>query len=168
MSQFIFMRHAQSTANLRRLCAGASSDHPLTPKGQLQAMMAAQTLRKMHLPISRIIHSPQPRAHQTALICAHQLGLMLQDMHSDEELREQHFGAWEGRVIDELEHEFAHRLDPPEGESKQGLRQRILRATARIVDLATEDATRLTLVVSHGVFWHEMYHYFDEDRKSVV
>jgi broad specificity phosphatase PhoE len=87
-----------------------------------------------------VVSSDLQRAHQTAELLASRLGCPLR---GDRDLRELHFGAWEGRTWAEIE-----RADParyasfmrnwrsaraPGGESYAELAERVQRALTRIV-----------------------------------
>ena len=68
----IFIRHAQSTANARRIWQG-QLDFPLSPLGQEQASKAGESLRGT--PVASVYSSPLSRAAETARIIAGTVGL---------------------------------------------------------------------------------------------
>ena len=70
-----------------------SKDIPLNATGLAQAAEAAQRLK--NLPITKIVASPQIRAWDTANIIAAVFNLAV---HQEPDLRERHFGDYEGRA----------------------------------------------------------------------
>lgn len=78
--------------------------------------------------------------------------------HPIRELRELHFGSWEGAVYEELKHDDAYRrwlddpfsLKPPGGESFNEFTGRLDRAWETIVGSALENNGRSAAVVTHG------------------
>ncbi len=65
MKQLYFMRHGESEANARNICAG-HTDVPLTVLGRKQAVRAGHHIKESHIPIDLIISSPLQRALATA------------------------------------------------------------------------------------------------------
>jgi len=86
-----FLRHGESTANLRKEFSNDHSKHPLTGKGAIQARAAARDMQG--LPIDRIYTSPVLRAVQTARILSDELKAPLE---ITEALREWSVGIYEG------------------------------------------------------------------------
>lgn len=110
-----------------------SSDEPLSAEGEAQ--MRAVLARLPGPPITRIASSPLQRCRSFAEGLASERGLPL-DIVPD--LREMHFGRWEGMSRDEAAADdpavfarFQLRDDdsaPPEGETLGAFRQRVLHA----------------------------------------
>lgn len=96
-TRLLLLRHGQSPMSVKRLYSGSASDPSLTDVGLAQAANAAEFLRREvdagKWDISAIVASPQARAQQTAEAAANALGL---DIHTEQDLRETDFGAWEG------------------------------------------------------------------------
>ena len=145
------VRHGQSTWNERSLIQGQNDDAELTPRGQSEALSAAQTLKS--LGFTHIVSSDLRRARQTAEIIATELEL---DVRSDLRLRERCFGALEGQPLEFLGPASSGITDgvlidpdarPAGGES---FRDVVIRAGSFLDDtLDTLGDTRL-LVVTHG------------------
>lgn len=158
------VRHGQAEGNQEHRYIGWS-DPPLTALGQAQALALAELLRAE--PIRRVIASDRVRAIETARPIAAALGrppggnllrgsnrILLggcPQVEIDPDLRELHFGRWEGRSPDELWAQERERYEawlndpasaPPGGESLSSFRERILAAYGR----AGEGA----LLVTHG------------------
>ena len=89
-------RHGESEYNAKRIIQG-HIDTDLTPKGVVQARLAAEELKSF--PIERIFTSDLRRAYRTAQIIADVLGL---EVEVDKRLREMHFGEWEGLTYDHI------------------------------------------------------------------
>lgn len=87
------MRHGQSVANQKREIA--TDDVPLTEVGRIQAKEAAAGLR--NIGITRIFHSPLPRAAETAKIIAKEIWLHDDNVVALDDLRERNFGSLEGK-----------------------------------------------------------------------
>lgn len=91
----LLIRHAESTDNVAALYGG-SRDAPLTAHGVLQTKRLASHLVQSGLDLRRIFSSPLQRAAKTAqAICDARGGEDLL-VTPRAELREKHFGNWEG------------------------------------------------------------------------
>lgn len=114
----VLLRHGHTAHTEANLISGSSGEDPdLSELGLLEAKRAADTVKPLlnHFglpPISKIYHSPQKRALQTAKAVAARYDL---DMVADARLREIGFGAWEGVFMDTLA-----ALDPKEVETWRG------------------------------------------------
>ena len=89
------LRHGQTEYNLERRIQGRL-DSPLTSLGREQAAAQGAKLRELIGDPSgfEIIASPQPRAHESALIVREALGLD-RPVITDARLQEVHCGSWE-------------------------------------------------------------------------
>lgn len=129
-----------------------SSDVALSDEGWQQ--MHASVNRLAQSPWDAIVSSPLQRCHAFAEKLSADTGLPLR---VDDDWRELSFGAWEGRLREEIFREDgaaakAFYLDPagsppPGGESGEELQQRVLAAWQRALDDASD---RRVLVVTHG------------------
>jgi broad specificity phosphatase PhoE len=90
---FYFLRHGQTDWNVEGRFQG-HSDIPLNATGLSQARAAALALACC--PIDIVVASPLVRAARTAEIVNERLG---KPILFDDELKERHFGAFEGLVI---------------------------------------------------------------------
>jgi broad specificity phosphatase PhoE len=150
-----FVRHGESTANLRREFCNTGVKHPLTENGVEQARAVAGALSG--LPVERIYTSPLWRAVQTARILAETLQTPLEIA---EALREWSVGIYEGttdpagwalhrQVQDDW---FIHsRLDSrmPGGESYLEIQERFVPFMEGLVRDG-KDADRNIVLVAHG------------------
>jgi broad specificity phosphatase PhoE len=127
------------------------SDPPLTPTGRRQARAAAEALAA--LPVAALYASDLRRARATAALAARRLGLEVQCL---KELRERHFGAWEGTAVSELARREPEALAalwgdaafaPPGGESMDALGVRVLEA---VDGLVTRHRGGTVAVFGHG------------------
>lgn len=90
------IRHAQSELNAKNILQG-SMDSELTDKGQSQAQLIGRHLAQEN--IATIITSPAVRAHATATVIRNKIHVPLV---LEKDLRECHFGDFEGRNKDTL------------------------------------------------------------------
>jgi len=143
MTTILLARHGETDWNLNRRVQG-HSDTPLNDTGRAQAQALGEELAGER--IDAVYSSDLVRAHETARAVAEPRGLGVTAIR---DLRERHFGTWEGMTDDEI---FA-RFDPtPEtswgdGETREEMAERVLDALRRIA--ATHPGSRV-LVVSHG------------------
>ncbi len=160
MVRFNLIRHGKTRWNLEKRIQG-EADVPLSTEGRLQVASWCACLDK--IPLDLILSSPMARARATAEILGQHLGLTVV---MAEQLREQAFGRWQGKRIDDIRQaspgtvEFQESLGwqfcPPEGEPRHGVLKRSL---AALEEAATRLKGRRILVVTHnGVIRSLVYH----------
>jgi len=143
MTTILLARHGETDWNLNRRVQG-HSDTPLNDTGRAQAQALGEELAGER--IDAVYSSDLVRAHETARAVAQPRGLGVTAIR---DLRERHFGTWEGLTDDEI---FA-RFDPTpdtswgDGETREEMAERVIDALRRIA--ATHPGSRV-LVVSHG------------------
>ena len=145
------IRHAESVWNSERRVQGTCLEVPLSPVGREQAQLLGKRL--INLPFTHVYCSPAERALETARIA---LGddrpiTVVDDLH------ELGLGAWEGRLISEIEAERPGAIDgwyrDPASIRIEGMeeierfRRRALAAIGGIVDAS---GTGNVVVVTHG------------------
>jgi len=154
------IRHGKTQWNLEKKIQG-EKDIPLSLQGRSQVMGWSFFLKDSSLDL--ILSSPMARARETAEILGKNLGL---EIVTDENIREQSFGLWEGRSIDEIRREFPEVVEeqermgwnfsPPGGEARHEVLKRALGAMeaagARFKDL------NLLVVTHQGVINSLVYH----------
>jgi probable phosphoglycerate mutase len=121
----------------------------ITEQGRVQAVSAAEKIRRLYRP-AHVITSPYTRALQTAEIIARALKLPMAVEHG---LREQSYGALAGLPYDAVfttagynpQRVWAWR--PPNGESLEDVRERVVPVFER---LAAQHHNMEVVVVSHG------------------
>ena len=101
---FYFLRHGQTDWNAQGRFQG-HTDVALNELGLSQAQLAARALAGC--PIDIIVASPLIRALKTAAIVAEHLN---KPLFVDSALKERHFGALEGLVVDEVKRKLG--LEP--------------------------------------------------------
>ncbi|NVJ60113.1 MAG: histidine phosphatase family protein [Gammaproteobacteria bacterium] len=146
---FYIIRHGETEWNTVRRLQG-ELDSPLTSNGLVQAQLAAERLAKFDL--NHIVSSPVGRALKTATLISEKLNL---NLSTDKELRERHFGNWQGCYFDSLKDEphfnaiFEQLTDhcPPNGESAVGCVNRVKNT---IIKLASEFSGKRIGLVTHG------------------
>jgi broad specificity phosphatase PhoE len=143
VTTILLVRHGETDWNVGRRVQG-HSDVPLNETGQAQARALAEELAGV--PIDAVYSSDLLRAHETARIVAEPRGL---DVTAIRDLRERHFGTWEGLTDDEIFARFPHAVNGPwgDGETREQMAERVFGALHRIAE--THAAGRV-LVVSHG------------------
>ena len=146
MTTILLARHGETDWNVQRRVQG-HSDTPLNDTGRVQARALAEELAGE--PIDAVFSSDLMRAHETARIVAEPRGL---DVTAIRDLREKHFGTWEGLTDQEIHVRFPGTEDRSwrdwgDGETREEMAERVLAALRRIAD--THPDARV-LVVSHG------------------
>jgi broad specificity phosphatase PhoE len=144
VTQILLVRHGETDWNLDRRLQG-HSDRPLNDTGREQSRALAVELADERL--DAVYSSDLSRARETAEIVAGTHGLEVTTL---EELRERHFGSWEGLSDDEIHERFPEEIANGtlgDGEPREEMDRRVLQALKRI---ATEHPNGTVLVVSHG------------------
>jgi broad specificity phosphatase PhoE len=139
MTELVLARHGQSCGNLDH---SLGPDTDLTDLGRKQAARLREWLIKQDYDFTMIYCSTLRRARQTAeIVNAHlELGIVF-----DPDLRES-----EGDHLSELplrSHPLDAESQPPFGPQYEAIRERVMRATARILD---ENPEGRVLVVAHA------------------
>jgi probable phosphoglycerate mutase len=151
ITTFRLLRHGQTEHTLQRRFSGGSSDPALTEVGHRQADVTARHLATAG-PIDLIVSSPLQRARQTAAAVGAALAV---DVVIDEDLRECHFGVWDGLTFEEVRTGWPDELAgwlaspakaPPRGESMREVATRVSAAQERLLD---RHAGQNVLVVAH-------------------
>lgn len=142
-------RHGETPGNREMRYLG-SVDQPLAPGGLEQAERLAEALRP--LPLAAVYASPLRRAADTGSRIAAARGL---DLRTEERLREQCFGAWEGLTRNEVlerDRDLLLRWEadlgtaPPGGEALSAVQERML---ALVEDVRRDHAGSWIALVSH-------------------
>jgi phosphoserine phosphatase len=143
MTTILLVRHGETDWNRERRVQG-HSDTPLNETGRTQARALLEEI--VGEEIDAVYSSDLLRAHETARIVAEARGL---EVTAIRDLRERHFGSWEGLTGDEILVRFPDAADGPwgDGETKQEMRRRVLDALQRIAEAHPDGRV---LVVSHG------------------
>jgi probable phosphoglycerate mutase len=143
MTTILLARHGETDWNAERRVQG-HSDTPLNETGRAQARALGDELAEE--PFDAVYSSDLLRAHETARIVAQRRGL---EVTAIRDLRERHFGTWEGLTDDEILVRFpeAHSGAWGDGETRDEMAQRVFDALQRIAE--THPSGRV-LVVSHG------------------
>ena len=144
MATILLVRHGETDWNAERRVQG-HSDTPLNATGRAQARALARELA--HETIDAVYSSDLLRAHETARIVAESRGL---EVTAIRDLRERHFGTWEGLTDDEIFARFPEAATGGswgDGETREEMADRVFAALERIADA---HVGRRVLVVSHG------------------
>jgi alpha-ribazole phosphatase len=147
------IRHGQTVWNMEKRFQG-QSDTALDESGEDQARLLMERMRE--IPIDLIVSSDLIRARRTAEILAESRGLKVTE---DPDLREIHFGIWEGLRIDEVQSKdprtfetWVHNpgaLRIPDAETFQEVQDRAAAALERWI--ALYPGKTLALVTHGGV-----------------
>ncbi len=143
MTTFLLARHGETDWNFERRVQG-HADRPLNDTGRAQAQALADELATE--PLDAVYSSDLVRAHETARIVADRKGL---EVTALPDLREKHFGSWEGLTDREVLARFPDAQRGPWGdaETSEEVARRVLAALRRIADAHPDGRV---LVVSHG------------------
>jgi broad specificity phosphatase PhoE len=152
---FYFLRHGQTDWNIDARFQG-HTDMPLTAYGITQAHEAAERLADCGIDL--IVASPLVRASKTAEIVAQRIA---KPLTFDDELKERHFGAFEGLVVNEVKarfglqpHERLVRHLPPDAEQWHETCARAVRVFTKWLDRHPD---RTLLFVSHSGLFDALY-----------
>jgi broad specificity phosphatase PhoE len=143
-TKILFARHGETDWNRERRVQG-HTDRPLNETGREQAAALADELESVR--VDAVYASDLARAQETAQIVAERLGLPITTLS---ELREKHFGTWEGLTDEEVLVRFPHARERGpwgDGETSEAMSERVVTAVRRI---AREHPDGQVLVVSHG------------------
>jgi broad specificity phosphatase PhoE len=149
--KYLFLRHAETDVSDRREWHG-SSDPPLSEKGRVHAITAADRLHDLHHKIMTVICSDFSRAVETASVFGAVFDCVVL---SSPLLRERYLGEWEGRTQDEIERLWPGLMEawragricgPPGGETDDEVTLRVKRALSEYACHGSEP----TLVISHA------------------
>ncbi len=151
MVKFGLIRHARTRWNLEKKIQGGKNI-PLSPEGIKEANLWGEILSKKKYDL--LLTSPTIRAEQTSQIISHKINV---NIEFDRDLREQNFGAWEGkRIIDirkrypgeiEFQESRGWKFCPPGGES----RIRVLKRVSRAMEKAAKNFNeKHVLIVAHN------------------
>ena len=146
MSKLYITRHGQTIWNVEGKVCGAT-DIELTELGHKQACELGEYIKSnSDIHIDEIVASPLKRAENTARYISETAGI---SMHTDERIREQNFGKYEGggrKAEDFLEakKDFVNSFDGGEA---------MLRVAQRVYNLLDElkaDKDKTYLIVAHN------------------
>lgn len=152
MPKWFLVRHGETDWNVEGRAQG-HSDTPLNETGRLQAKCISDRLSAVQF--AAAYASDLPRVVETANTILNSHDTPLQAMI---ELREKHFGTWDGKTFKQIEAEdpksYARLFEddiafaPPGGESDSDLIYRVKLAVERLKQAHDKDEN--ILVVSHG------------------
>lgn len=154
-TRLLLLRHGETQANRELRYIGSGTDNELSEQGFRQAELLATALA--NLPVRAVYSSPLRRTYQTALPIAASHKLKVQEL---QELREMHFGSWEGLTRAEVaarsEQDALHLQDwhrdpltaPPGGESMGMVQQRVQAVVERLAQIHEQQTI---VLVTHVV-----------------
>ena len=170
-TRIIAIRHGETDWNVQTRIQG-HMDIDLNEKGRWQAARLASSLA--HEDLSQVYCSDLSRAKVTAQSFALSLDIPVQE---DRELRERHFGIFEGLTWQELEETHPDEARqwksrdphwvPPQGESLEMLRLRVVTSIHR---LAAKHLGEQIAIVTHGgvldILYRVATHQFDQSPRT--
>lgn len=169
MIRVYLVRHGETDWNRDGTCMG-QQDIPLNAPGRCQAELTAERFAKEKL--ASIYSSDLKRALQTGEMIAQPHGL---EPIARRALREMNYGGWEGHTRAEIEKLFpeSRELDyeredslsfqPPGGESRQALYQRVTREFEAI---CARHLDQPVLIAAHGGVIRAIVNYVLNQRAS--
>lgn len=166
MTHLILIRHGETDWNRARRIQGAT-DIPLNDTGRAQARDAGLALGdrlQAETPLV-LVSSDLQRAAETADIIGAILGRPVTGRYP--ELRERSYGEAEGVSIDELAERWGRGPDVrvPGAETREQLRERALRALARVIDDAsTAEEPPVVVAVAHGALIREVLAFATDEQ----
>jgi broad specificity phosphatase PhoE len=160
--RLVLVRHGESVWNVQMRVQGHTC-HGLTPLGHDQAERTAQRLVDW-LGEVRVVSSDLGRCRDTAAPIGEAFGV---EVAVDPELRERHFGGWEGLDRDQLEAEDRARylrwrsgedvIGEVGGESDAVLRQRAARAFSALLTAGDDGVDTVVAVTHGGTIWYGVH-----------
>ncbi|TAK26356.1 MAG: histidine phosphatase family protein [Chloroflexota bacterium] len=148
----LFVRHAQTDDNVGSRLSGWT-DSALSALGESQTLYLAEHFQRSH-EVAALYSSTLTRALRTAEAIGRLIGEVPRQR---EDLREMHFGRFEGWPLERVEAEhpeilkaeddLAREFAWPEGESRQTFRGRVRSA---IDDISRAHAGQSVAIVTHG------------------
>ncbi|SRR6266702_5977735 len=137
-----FVRHGECVAN-KNGCFAGITDSPLTEAGKTQATQVGRELLSRGIRPHRIVSSSLPRAQQTALIIAGQLGYDADAIFTDTRFNEYDFGDLNGKPKEGVDSK--HFMSTPKREDTNLFYERLREAWNEYCALEGD-----TLIVSHS------------------
>lgn len=162
-------RHGLTEWNVNRIMQGWGNGE-LTEKGINDAKALGSRLADVKL--DKVYSSTSKRAYETAqyIIGEREISLIQED-----DLREMHFGDWDGRIRDEIEAEYPeefkifwetpHLFETETGETFEQLKKRAVDVFERII---TENPSGTILIVTHSIFLRVLLTYIKDTPLSNV
>ncbi len=147
----LVVRHGVTAFTLEKRFSG-TGDPPLVEQGRLQAKLIAERLVARG-GVDLVVSSPLARCRETAATIA---GALHAELTVEDDLREVDFGVWEGLTFATVEERWSRELalwlgdtaiSPPDGESYEELRLRVVAAQQRLVN---RHRGRTLCVVTHS------------------
>jgi broad specificity phosphatase PhoE len=139
----LLARHGETDWNRDRRVQG-HSDIPLNDTGRAQARELAKEIAGERL--AAVYASDLVRAKETAEIATAGLGLPIQELV---ELRERHFGTWEGLTDDVIRDRFPQSRTGPWGDGET-VEEMSIRVVAALRSIAAGHLGASVLVTTHG------------------
>ena len=139
----VLVRHGETDWNRDRRVQG-HSDIPLNDTGRAQAKELAKQLSGEHL--AAVFASDLARARETAEIATAGTDL---DVRELVDLRERHFGTWEGLTDDDIRARFPESRTGPWGDGET-VDEMSARVVAALRAIAVEHVGVTVLVTTHG------------------
>jgi broad specificity phosphatase PhoE len=161
VTEILLARHGESDWNRERRVQG-HADRPLNETGREQARGLAEELADE--PIDAVYSSDLLRAYETARVVAERKGLSVTAVP---DLREKHFGTWEGLTDEEVlvRYPEARRGHWGDGETTEEMAGRVVEALRRI---AAAHPDGRVLVVTHGGPFRAVLIHCSADREGPV
>lgn len=156
-------RHGETEWNKKGIVSGRS-DIALSEKGYQQAILLAEEVAELTVPITKIIHSPLEQAKETARLVSERNQL---PMKMDERLIELNYGDYDGtseKQVDYLNRRTQFAMRYPNGES-------LMDVYARVVPLLKEleqDTENVFLLVCHNSVTRAIKNYFEPLENQAV
>lgn len=150
-NRYFVMRHGEAKSNVDGILDRKGNPaNILTPKGEDEVKSAASKLQDAK--VARIVASPLIRTRMSAEILAHALNVPIENVHYDNRLLENDFGAFDGKKIDEYHASFPQLRDkmtltPVGGENWHDAKKRMAEV---LYELEQKYQNEAVVILSHS------------------
>lgn len=141
MTEICLVRHGQTDWNFQEIIQGRE-DIPLNEVGKRQASQSAEALKAEKWDM--IVSSPLIRAHETAKVIAHEVGI--DTIHLDERFVERNFGEASGKPVAEVRASIA----AGDVEGMETDQQLVERCFLALQDIAEHNDGKRIIIVAHS------------------
>jgi broad specificity phosphatase PhoE len=165
---FYLIRHGETEWNREKRLQG-QRDIPLSPRGIQQAERCG--LRMSQEPLDAIFSSDLQRAYNTA---QHIAKAFSHSVSAHDELRERHYGRWEGLTRSDIERQYGESagdgpyltpiMQDTETHGIETLDSMKQRALCRIEEIASTHPQKRIAIVSHGGLLNAILHHISEGQ----
>lgn len=141
MTEICLVRHGQTDWNFQEIIQGRE-DIPLNEVGKRQASQSAEALKAEEWDM--IVSSPLVRAHETAQVIAHKVGI--ETIYLDERFVERNFGVASGKPVAEVRAS----ISTGDVEGMETDEELVERCFLALQDIAERNVGKRIVIVAHS------------------